>query len=126
MTALCTQLLHSNEKEEEKEEKEKEKEKEKEDPPLLSTTALQWHHKRTHEKGIGRCEWGKRYPPGCPRKRAAKRKFGTDMTESTVNGVSTALLGGSRTHSKCSKCHVWLCVEGPCWQRYHHSIGVNY
>jgi hypothetical protein len=38
---------------------------------------------------------------------------------------SAAILGGSCTHYKCSKCLVWLCIEGPCWQQYHHSIGVN-
>jgi len=125
MMALCTQLLHSNDKEE-KEEEEKEEE-EKEDTPRLSTASRR-HHKHIQEKGYGRCEWGKRHPPGCPRKRVPKRKFGTDITGSTVNSAgshSAAILGGSRTHYRCSKCLVWLCIEGPCWRQYHHSNGVN-
>jgi hypothetical protein len=44
-----------------------------------------------------------------------KRKFRTDITESTVNGVCEAILGGSRTYYKCSKCQIWLCIEGNCW-----------
>jgi len=56
---------------------------------------------------------------------SAKRKFGTDITEPAVNGVNEAIFGGSKTHSKCSECHIWLCVEGPCWQQYHNSIGVK-
>jgi hypothetical protein len=122
MSALCTQLLHSNDIEEE-EEKEEEREEEKE--PFPSEMALQRHHMHIHEKGYRRCEWGKRYPPGCPRKRALKRKFGTDITESTGNGASAAILGGSRTHYRCSKCLVWLCIEGPCWRQYHYSNRVN-
>jgi hypothetical protein len=71
-------------------------------------------------------ECGKLHPPGCPRKRSVKRKFGTDITESTINGVIEAILGGSLTHFKCSKCQIWLCIQGSCWERYHHSIGVNW
>jgi len=129
MSALCTQLLHSNnteeeEKEEKKEEK-KEEEKEEEKGPRPSKMVFQRHHIHIQEESYGRCEWGKRHPPGCPRKRAPKRKFGTDITESTVNAASAAISGGSRTHYRCSKCLVWLCVEGPCWRQYHHSNGVN-
>jgi hypothetical protein len=121
MIALCTQLLYSNDTEEKEEEGKKEE-------SLLLLTALQRYHTLVEGEGLGRCEWGKRHSPGCPRKRALKRKFGTDITESTVNsanGASAAILGGSRTHHRCSKCLVWLCVEGPCWRQYHHSNGVN-
>jgi hypothetical protein len=116
VSALCTQLLHSNDQEEGKEES-----KEKEEIPRPMATAFQRHHKHIKEEGKGRCQWGKSHPPGCQRKRAPKRKFGTDI----VNGVGAAILGGSSIHYKCSKCQVWLCIEGPCWQLYHHSIGVN-
>jgi Transposase IS4 len=116
VSALCEQLLHSNDKEEDKEEEQEE------DIPRPTTTALQRHHKHIKEEGKGRCQWGRSHPPGCQRKRAPKRKFGKDI----VNGASDAILGGSIGHYKCSKCQVWLCVEGPCWRQYHHSIGVNY
>jgi Transposase IS4 len=79
--ALCTQLLHSNDKEEDKEKKEEEKEK---DIPRPTATALQRHHKHIKEGGKGRCQWGRSYPSGCQRKRAPKRKFGTDI----INGAS--------------------------------------
>jgi hypothetical protein len=93
----------------------------------LPTAVLYCHHISVQTKPIGRCECGKLHPPGCPRKRQPKkRKFGTDITEPTVNGASEAILGGSRTHNACSKCQVSLCIEGPCWQQYHHSIGVNF
>jgi hypothetical protein len=48
MSALCTQLLHSNDKIE-KEQKEKESQS-------LPTAVLLRHHKRIYEKSIGRCE----------------------------------------------------------------------
>jgi hypothetical protein len=52
MSALCTQLLHSNDMEEEKEEEKKE---EKRDTPQ-PTMALQRHHKHIkEEEGKGRC-----------------------------------------------------------------------
>ena len=112
MSALCTQLLHSNDEEE----------KEKDIP--RPTMASQRHHMRIREEGKGRCVWGKSHPPGCLRKRAPKRKFGTDIVNG-ANGASAAILGGTISHYKCSKCQVWLCIEGPCWRQYHHSIGVN-
>jgi Transposase IS4 len=114
MEALCTELLHSNDQTTEEEESHS-----------LSVTMLQRHHKRVQEKHHSRCEWGKLHLPGCPRKRSSKRKFGTDITESTINGASKAILGGSRTYYKCSECQIWLCIKGSCWEQYHHSIGVN-
>ena len=117
ISALCTQLLRSNEKEEKEEEK-------REEIPRSTATAFQRHHKHIKEEGKGRCVWGKSHPPGCQRKRAPKRKFGTDIVNS-ADGASAAILGGSCTHYLCSKCQVWLCIEGPCWRQYHHSIGVN-
>jgi hypothetical protein len=82
MTALCTQLLHSNNKEEEKE-------KEKEDTPGLPT-AYRRHHKHIQEKGYGRCEWGKRHPPGCPRKRV-RRSQSANLGQILQGQLSTAL-----------------------------------
>jgi hypothetical protein len=114
MEALCTELLHSNDQN-----------KEKEESHSTPVTVLQRHHKHVQDKSYRRCQWGKLHPPGCPRKRSVKRKFGTDTTKSTINGVSEAILGGSLTHFKCSKCQIWLCIQGSCWERYHHSIGVN-
>jgi hypothetical protein len=116
MEALCTELRHSNDKPTEKKEL-----------YSLPVTVLQRHHKHVQKKPYGRCEWGKLYPPGCPRKRSAnKRKVGTDITEQTVNGINETILGGSKTHFECSKCQIWLCGQGGCWQRYYHSIGVNF
>jgi hypothetical protein len=127
MTALCQQLmdfgLKSKETEETKETKEIRKT---EDSSSIPVRVLNRHHKHIQQKSCGRYEWGKLHPPGCPRKGLPKkRKFGTDITSATLNGVSEAILGGSRGYYKCSKCQVWLCIEGTCWQRYHHSIGVN-
>jgi hypothetical protein len=120
MKALCDQLLHSNDPIEEKQ-----PEKQPDQSHSTPTTVLSRHHKQVHQKSHGRCEWGELHPPGCPRKRSTKkRKFGTDIT-ATVNGTNEAILGGSRTHFECSKCQVWLCIQGSCWQQYHHSIGVN-
>jgi hypothetical protein len=113
MSALCTQLLHSNDTEEERE-------KDISQP----TMAPRDYHKPIKEEGKGRCVWGKSHPPGCPRKRAPKRKFGTDIVNG-ANGASAAILSGTIGHYKCSKCQIWLCVEGPCWRQYHDSIGVN-
>ena len=113
MSALCDQLLHSNDP------------KEEEQSQPLPTIVSQGHHKCVREKTRGRCEWGKLHKPGCVRKRAPKRKFGTNITETAVNGANEAISGGSRTFFKCSKCQIWLCIEGSCWQQYHHSIGVN-
>jgi hypothetical protein len=75
-----TQLLHSNDQSAEEEHS-------------LSRPieVLHRHHKRVQQKSYARCEWGKLHPPGCPRKRAPKRKFGTDITESALNGVSEAI-----------------------------------
>ncbi len=114
MSALCIQLLHSNDEI-----------KEEEESHPLPTVVLRRHHKHIQKKTYGRCQWGKLHPPGCTRKRAPKRKFGTDVTESVNNGISAAILGGSKTHYECSKCHVWLCIEEECWAHYHHSIEVN-
>jgi len=118
MNALCNQLLYSNNEEQKEQQSE-------EQSQSLPVTVLQRHHKHVRHKSHSRCEWGKLHPPGCPRKRSTKRKFGTDITESTINGASEAILGGSRTHYMCSKCQIWLCIEGSCWKQYHHSIGVN-
>jgi Transposase IS4 len=86
MSALCTQLLHSNDTEEEKEK----------DIPQ-PTMAPRDYHKPIKEEGKGRCVWGKSHPPGCPRKRAPKRKFGTDIVNG-ANGASAAILGGTIGH----------------------------
>ncbi len=113
--AVSYQLLHSNDK----------LEKEEEDSQSLPTVVLQRHHKHIQKKSYGRCQWGKLHPPGCARKRAPKRAFGTDSTQSVNNGISTTILGGSKTQFECSKCQVWLCMGGECWAQYHRSIGVN-
>lgn len=92
-------------------------------PPL--NKVLSCNHKPIYLKSFGRCEWGKLHSLDCSRKRSfIKRKFGTDITESIVNNVSETWLGGSRTYCECSECQIWLCIEGRCWERYHHSIGV--
>jgi hypothetical protein len=39
-----------------------------------------------------------------PAKGTSKRKFKTDITESTVNSASEAILGGLKTQYECSKC----------------------
>jgi len=115
MSALCTQLLHLTNPIEEEQQDEHEDARSQSLPP----------HKHVYRETYGRCEWGKLHWPGCPRKRAPKRKFGADITESAVNGASSAILGGSKSHYECSKCQIWLCIEGDCWQRYHRSIGVH-
>ena len=126
MKALCTQLLHSgNPIEEEQQEEHFDNNYEKEQSQSLPSMILNRHHKHIQQKLRGRCEWGKLHPLGCPRKRSSKRKFGTDITESAVNGASEAILGGSFTHYKCSKCQIWLCIKGDCWQQYHRSIKAN-
>jgi hypothetical protein len=117
MSALCTQLLHSNDK--------AEKTKKPEESQSLPAGVLHRHHKHIHLESHSRCEWGKLHPSGCPRKRSCKRDFGIDITKSSQNGASDAILGGSFTHYQCSKCQIWLCIEGECWQRYHDSIRVN-
>jgi hypothetical protein len=83
----------------------------------VATVAHSRHHTRIHDLCLSRCHWGKLHLPGYQRKKALKRKFGDDITQNTVNGASEAILGGSRTRTKC--------VKGDCWQQYHHSIGVN-
>jgi hypothetical protein len=115
MNALCTQLLESN--------KNGPRMKE---PSPIPNKGLDIGHEHVQKESLGRCEWGKLHSPGCPRKRAfKKRKFGTNITEAATNDASEAILRGSRTRYKCSKCQIWLCREGQCWQRYHHLIGVN-
>ena len=114
MNVLCNQLLYSNDPKEEKEQFQS-----------LSAEVSQRHHKHVREETRGRYEWGKLHTPGCIRKRAPKYKFGTDITESAVNGVNEGISGGSKTYFKCSKCQIWLCIEGSCWQQYHNSIGVS-
>jgi hypothetical protein len=116
MNTLCSQLLHSNDSVEKKQP---------EQSSFLPIIRLLRHHKHVYRKPHGRCQWEKLHPPGYPRKRSSKRKFGTDITESTVNSASEAILSRLRTQYKCSKYQVWLCIEGDCWQRYHHSIGVS-
>jgi Transposase IS4 len=107
MTIVCDKLLRSNPKIKDKQEEEGYTQS-------VSIMALSRHHTRVQDGSSGRCQWGKLHPPGCPRKRAAKRKFGDDITANAANGANEAILGGSRGHSKCSKCQIWLCVEGPC------------
>jgi hypothetical protein len=106
MSALYTQLLRSNKKEEEEQE-------EREEIAQSIATAFQRHYKYIKKDGKGRCVWGKSHPLGCQRKRALKRKFETNIVNS-ADGRSAAILGGSYTYYKCSKCRVWLYVEGPC------------
>jgi len=118
VSAVCDKLLHSNPKI-------KENQQEESHSQPVPTVAHSRHHTRIQDLCLSRCHWGKLHPPGCQRKKALKRKFGDDITQNTVNGASEAILGGSRTRTKCSKCQVWLCVKGDCWQQYHHSIGVN-
>ena len=126
METLCSQLLHFNDPIEKEKQQEKQHERRQDYSQSLPLAVLHRHHKHVQRKSFGRCKWGKLHSPGCPRKRSPKkRKFGTDITEETINGVSEAILGGSRTHYECSKCQVWLCIEGACWQQYHHSIRVN-
>jgi hypothetical protein len=93
ISALCTQLLHSNNKTEEEEESHI--------PPII---VPQRHYKHVHEKSHDRYEWEKLHPLGCPRKKAPKRKFGTNITKLIKNGASETILGGFRTYYKCSKC----------------------
>jgi len=118
MSVVCDKLLYSNPKI-------KENQQEESHSQPVPTVAHSRHHTRIQDLCLSRCHWGKLHPPGCQRKKALKRKFGDDITQNTVNGASEAILGGSRTRTKCSKCQVWLCVKGDCWQQYHHSIGVN-
>jgi Transposase IS4 len=124
METLCSQLLHSNDPIEEQEEEQQGEQKEAESQSL-PTAVLSRHHVHIQKELRGRCQWGKLHPPGCPRKRSSKRKFGTDITETVNNSAGKAILGGSMTRYGCSKCHTWLCIEGSCWQQYHHTIGVN-
>jgi hypothetical protein len=115
METLCTQLLHSNDKNEEQEQS-----------PTVPTTVLSSGHERVHRKPQGRCEWGKLHPPGCSRKRCSKKRaFGVDITMAFNNGIDETILGGSMTRMECSKCQIRLCNEGDCWRHYHRSIGVN-
>jgi sulfatase maturation enzyme AslB (radical SAM superfamily) len=89
MTALCQQLIDFGLKSKETEETKKTKEIRKtEDSSLIPVRVLNRHHKHIQQKSCGRCEWGKLYSPGCPRKRLPKkRKFGIDITSATLNGV---------------------------------------
>jgi hypothetical protein len=102
MEARCTELLHSNDQTTEEEESHS-----------SPVTVLQLHHKGVQENRHSRCEWGKFHPPGFPRERSSfKRKFGTDITESTVNGASEAILGGSRIYYKCRSGYVFKEAAG--------------
>ena len=87
MSALCDQLLHSNDSKEEENQRQ-------EQSQSLPAVVPQCHHKCVREEFRGRCEWGKLHPPGCVRKKSSKRKFGADITESAVNGASEAIFGG--------------------------------
>jgi Transposase IS4 len=126
LNALYKQLLHSNDKERHKKQQATEEPKN-ERSQYAPTTELDSDHRHIQKEFYGRCEWGKTHPPGCSRKRSPKkRKFGTDITESTVNDVSNNISGGSKTHYECSRCQIWLCIEGSCWQQYHNSIKARY
>ena len=115
MNVLCDQLLYSNDNI-----------KEKKQSSTLPIEILHSVHEQPREKSQGRYEWGRLHPPGCVRKRnPKKRKFGIDITTRVNNGISGTILGGSVTHSKCSKCQIFLCIEGECWQQYHGSVGVD-
>ena len=103
MNVLYNQLLHSNDPKEKEEQSQS-----------LPAEVSQRHHQRVREETRGRCEWGKLYTPGRICKRAPKCKFGTDITESAVNDVNEGISGGSKTYFKCSKCQIWLCIEGSC------------
>jgi Transposase IS4 len=116
MIELCNQLLHANDPESEEEEC----------SSTVPNARLPCHHNLVRTKLHGRCEWGRLHPPGCQRKRAPKKRaFGTDITMETNNGINNTILYGSHTQNQCSKCQIFLCREGPCWQQYHQSIGVN-
>ena len=121
MNVLCNQLLYLNDS---KEEKKKKKKKEKQSHSQF-TTVFQRHHKRIQLKQRGRCKWGRRHSSGCTYKRSNKRKFGTDVTELAINSVNEPILEGSLSHYRCSKCQIWLCIQGDCWQQYHQSIEAN-
>ena len=119
MNALYTELLYSNDKIEKKQQQ-------KDELHLLPTIALQCHHYHVQKKSFGRYKWGKLHSPGCLCKRSFKKhKFEMNITALTVNGISETISGGSCIHYECSKCQIWLCIEGECWAQYHHSIGVN-
>jgi Transposase IS4 len=121
LKTLCAQLLAEQPAEEPVEEPTEEPAEE----PAEEQQQLSHPYKPILSAFRGRCQWGKLHPPGCPRKRSSKRKFGTDITETAVNSANGAILGGSKTQFQCSKCEIWLCIQGTCWQQYHHSIGVN-
>ena len=90
------------------------------EPPTLIPTELP-HFKANYVQN-----WGKLHSSGCPCKRSPKKwVFGEDVTLRVNNGISDTILGGTITRLKCSKCQIFLCVEGGCWRHYHHSIGVN-
>jgi hypothetical protein len=106
MLALYTQLLHSN-----------------------VTRVAHQHACSPPQTGVRKAPRlvQMRIPPstGCLRKRDPERAFGTDITARFNNGICKTILGGSFTHFKCSKCQIYLCVQGNCWHQYHHSIGVS-
>jgi Transposase IS4 len=92
----------------------------------LPLAALTHHHIMVRTESRGRCEWGKRHPPGCQRKQSpSKRVFGTDITANSNNGIKNTILYGSITRNRCSECQVYLCMEGPCWRQHHEAIGVD-
>ena len=103
MNVSCNQLLYSNDPKEKEEQSQS-----------LPTKVSQRHHKRVREDTRDRCEWGKLHTPDCIRKRAPKRKFGTDITESAVNDVNEGISGGLKTYFKCNKCQIWFCIEDSC------------
>ena len=125
MNALCTQLLHFKdpigEKQQEKQQKQQEEQQKQQEEHINELSHL---HKQVYGEARGRCEWGRLNAPGCPRKNNRKRKFGDDITESATNGASKAILHVAFTHYECSECQIRLCIQGPCWQQYHHSIGL--
>jgi hypothetical protein len=95
MVRLCNQLLHANSP----------KSKEKDCLLDLPLPALTHHHFMVRVKSRGRCEWGKRHPPGCQRKQApGKRAFNMDITANSNNSVKNTILYGSITRNRCSEC----------------------
>ena len=74
-----------------------------------------WHQ----EEKVGECAWGRKHRGACVQ--GDKKDANTRTVLTQVSGNARATTQARRVRTACSKCGVHLCIDRPCWRRYHAS-----
>ena len=74
-----------------------------------------WHR----EEKVGECAWGKKHRGECVQ--GDRKDATTRQVLGQVSGNARATTQPRRIRTACKQCGVHLCIDRPCWRRYHAS-----